>query len=181
MKSFKVDYVHPLKDKAKFEAGIKTSFVTTDNDVKFYTVVDGKDVLDINRSNHFIYTENVNAVYANYSNEFKSTGVQAGLRLEHTNSKGDQVTTNQNLNRNYVQLFPSVFLTQKLNDNNELSLSYSRRIDRPTYRQLNPFKLLVDNYTYVLGDPYLKPVLTNSFQFGYTFKSQYNVTVGYTQ
>ncbi len=181
IKSFKADYTHPLKDKAKFEAGIKTSFVTTDNDVKFYTVVDGKDVLDVNRSNHFIYTENVNAAYVNYSNEFKSTGVQAGLRLEHTNSKGDQVTTSQNLNRNYVQLFPSIFLTQKLNDNNELSLSYSRRIDRPTYRQLNPFKLLVDNYTYVLGDPYLKPVLTNSFQFGYTFKSQYNVTLGYTE
>ncbi|MFT3681027.1 MAG: outer membrane beta-barrel family protein [Ferruginibacter sp.] len=181
IRSFKADYVHPLKGKAKLEAGIKTSFVTTDNDVKFYTVVDGKDELDINRSNHFIYTENVNAAYINYSGEFKHTGLQAGLRMEHTHSQGDQVTTSQNLNRNYVQLFPSFFLTQQLNDNNELSLNYSRRIDRPTYRQLNPFKLLVDNYTYVLGDPYLLPVLTHSLQFGYTYKSLYNITLGYTQ
>jgi len=181
IKSFKMDYVHPLKGNAKLEAGIKTSFVTTDNDVKFYTVVDGKNVLDINRSNHFIYTENVNAAYVNYSKDFTATTVQAGLRMEHTHSKGDQVTTSQNLNRDYVQFFPSVFLTQKLNDKNELSLNYSRRIDRPTYRQLNPFKLLVDNYTYVLGDPYLKPVLTNSFQFGYTYKSLYNITLSYTE
>ena len=181
IKSFKADYVHPLKNKAKFEAGVKTSFVTTDNDVKFFNVINGNDQLDASRSNHFIYTENVNAVYANYSKDFGKTGIQLGLRMEHTHSKGDQVTTNQNLNRNYAQLFPSAFLTQKLTDNHELSLSYSRRIDRPTYRQLNPFKLLVDNYTYVLGDPYLKPVFSNSYQLGYTFQSKYNVTFGYLQ
>ncbi len=181
IKSFKADFTHPLKGKAKFEAGIKTSFVTTDNDVKFFNVVNGSSVPDVSRSNHFIYTENVNAAYVNYSKEFKSTSVQGGIRMEHTNSKGDQVTTSQNLNRNYVQLFPSIFLMQKLNEQNELSLSYSRRIDRPTYRQLNPFKLLVDNYTYVLGDPYLKAVLSNSYQFGYTYKSKYNVTWSYLQ
>jgi iron complex outermembrane recepter protein len=181
IRSFKADYVHPLKGKAKFEAGVKTSFVTTDNDVKFFNVINGNNQLDASRSNHFIYTENVNAVYANYSNEFGKTGVQLGLRMEHTHSKGDQVTINQDLNRNYAQLFPSAFVTQKLSDNHELSLSYSRRIDRPTYRQLNPFKLLVDNYTYVLGDPYLRPVFSNSFQLGYTFQSKYNVTIGYLQ
>lgn len=181
IRSFKADYIHPLKGKGKVEAGIKTSFVTTDNDVKFFTVVDGKDVLDVNRSNQFIYTENVNAAYINYSNELGNTGVQAGLRMEHTNSKGEQVTTGQNLNRNYVQLFPSIFLTQKMDDKNELSLNYSRRIDRPTYRQLNPFRLLVDNYTYVSGDPFLKPVLTHSLQLGYTYRSLYNVTLSYTR
>ena len=181
VKSFKADYVLPLKGQSKFEAGVKTSFVTTDNDVKFFNIIGGNEQLDANRSNHFIYIENVNAAYVNYSKDFKTTGIQLGLRLEHTHSKGDQVTTSQNLNRDYVQLFPSAFLSQKLNENNEFNISYSRRIDRPTYRQLNPFKLLVDNYTYVLGDPYLTPVFTNSYQLGYTYKSKYNVTFSYLE
>jgi hypothetical protein len=179
VKSAKADYSQPLKNKAKFEAGLKTSFVTTNNDVKFFNVINGTAVLDVNRSNHFIYIENVNAVYANYSRDFTNTSIQFGLRMEHTNSKGNQVTTNQQLNRNYVQLFPSFAVSQKLDKNNEVSVSYSRRIDRPTYRQLNPFKILVDNYTYVLGDPYLRPVLTNSYQLGYTFKSKYNAVLSY--
>ena len=179
VRSFKMDYSHPLSNKAKFEAGFKTSFVTTDNDVAFFNIVNGNKVLDTNRSNHFIYSENVNAAYVNYSKEIKNTSIQAGVRMEQTNSKGDQVTSSQNLNRNYLQLFPSMFLVQKISANNEISISYSRRIDRPTYRQLNPFKLLVDNYTYVLGDPYLKPVLSNSYQLGYTYKSKYNLTLSY--
>lgn len=179
IQSAKIDYTHPLKNKARIEAGLKSSFVTTDNDVQFFDVIQGIALLDKNRSNHFIYTENVNAAYVNYNKDFNKTSIQMGLRLEHTLSKGNQVTSSQNLNRNYVQLFPSFAVSQKLSDINELSLSYSRRIDRPTYRQLNPFKILVDNYTYVLGDPYLKPVLTNSYQLGYTFKSQYNATISY--
>lgn len=179
--SFKVDYTHPLKNKAKFEAGLKTSFVKTDNDLRFFNVVNGSTVPDVNRSNHFIYTENVNAAYTNYSKDFEKTGIQFGLRLEHTNSKGNQLTSGQNLNRNYAQLFPSFAVSQKLNESNEVSVSYSRRIDRPTYRQLNPFKLLVDNYTYVSGDPALKPVLTHAYQLGYTYKAKYNATVSYNR
>ncbi|MEP7322814.1 MAG: TonB-dependent receptor [Saprospiraceae bacterium] len=179
IKSFKVDYTLPLQHKARFEMGIKSSFVTTDNDVKFYDILQGTEVLDVNKSNHFVYTENVNAAYTNYSKDFENTSLQFGLRLEHTYSKGNQITSSQNLNRKYVQLFPSFSISQKLNPIHEVSFSYSRRIDRPTYRQLNPFKILVDNYTYVLGDPYLKPVLTNSYQVGYTFKSQYNATLSY--
>ncbi|MEO8110702.1 MAG: TonB-dependent receptor [Ginsengibacter sp.] len=181
IKSFKADYVNPLKGNAKLEAGIKTSFVTTDNDVKFFDVIGGNNVLDVTRSNHFIYTENVNAAYLNYNKEFKKNELQFGLRMEHTNTKATQVTSNQTNRRNYVQLFPSFAVTQKLNDKNEISLSYSRRIDRATYRELNPFKILVDSYTFVLGDPDLKPSLTDSYQFGYTFDSKYSVTASFVK
>lgn len=181
IKSFKLDYVHPLKNNTKLEAGLKSSFVKTDNDINFFNVVGGNNVPDMNRSNHFIYSENIHAAYINYSKEIKKTGIQLGLRVENTNTKGDQITTTQNLNRKYTQLFPSAFLSQQVSDNNELTLSYSRRIDRPSYRQLNPFKILVDNYTYVTGDAYLNPVLTNSYQVGYTYKSKYNLTLSYLQ
>ncbi len=179
LRSVKADYTHPLKKGIKLEAGLKTSFIKTDNDLKFFNVKNDSETLDQNRSNHFIYTENVNAAYVNYSQEFEKASIQAGVRMEHTHSKGDQLTTGQNLNRNYVQLFPSIFLNRKLGKHHEIGLSYSRRIDRPTYRQLNPFKLLVDNYTYVTGDPYLFPVLTNSYQFNYTYKSKYLATLSY--
>ncbi|HMR84774.1 MAG TPA: outer membrane beta-barrel family protein, partial [Niabella sp.] len=102
-----------------------------------------------------------------------------GFRAEHTHTRGDQATTGQNINRDYVQLFPSAFFNHKLNDKNELSLSYSRRVDRPTYFQLNPFKILVDNYTYVSGDPYLLPVLSASYQLGYTYNSKYSFTLSH--
>ena len=181
VKSFKADYTNPLKHNAKLEAGIKASFVTTDNDVKFFNIINGNSVLDANRSNHFIYTENVNAAYLNYNKEFKKTGIQAGIRMEHTSTRARQVTTNQNNRKSYVQLFPSFAVTQKMAGKQEVSLSYSRRIDRATYRQLNPFKILVDSYTFVLGDPNLKPSLTDSYQFGYTFNGKYSATLSYVK
>jgi iron complex outermembrane recepter protein len=181
VKSFKMDYLNPLKRNAKLEAGIKTSFVTTDNDVKFFDVVNGSNVLDVTRSNHFIYTENVNAAYVNYYKEFKDFSWQAGLRMEHTYTKARQITTSQDTTRNYVLLFPSFSITQKLSAKHEIALSYSRRIDRPTYRQLNPFKILVDSYTYVLGDPNLDPSLSNSYEFTYTYNGKYSATLSYVQ
>lgn len=181
IKSIKLDYTLPLSSKQKIEAGIKASEVNADNDQKFFNNVGGTLVPDVNRSNHFIYKENINAAYINYKTEFKKAEIQLGLRMENTITKGNQLTTAQIFSRTNTQFFPSAFLTQKINKQNDISLSYSRRIDRPSYRQLNPFKLLVDSYTYVTGDPYLRPVFTNSYQLGYTYKSKYNVTLTYLQ
>ncbi len=180
IKSAKLDFVRPIKN-GKIESGIKLSSVTTDNDVKFFNIQAGNPVLDANRSNHFIYTESVHAAYTNISKEINKTSFQLGLRVEQTRSNGNQLTKNESLKREYTQLFPSMAVSQKLNEKNDISISYSRRIDRPNYRQLNPFKILVDNYTYVSGDPYLLPVLTNSLQLGYTLASKYNFTLSYIQ
>ncbi len=181
VKSLKADYIRPLKNGAKFEAGIKTSFVKTDNDIKFFTVNGNTVTIDATRSNHFIYDENINAAYINYAKEFKKTDVQLGFRAEQTVTNGKQIATGDKFSRNYVQLFPSFFINQKLSEDNQLSFSYSRRIDRPTYRQLNPFKIFVDPYTYVVGDPSLKPVLTNSFEIDHTFKNKYITSLSYVK
>jgi hypothetical protein len=179
VQSAKADYVHPLPHDAKFEAGLKSSLVKTDNDIRFFNEVDGVNEFDQGRSNHFIYKENVNAAYLNFSKSYPKLDIQAGLRLEQTITDGNQVTTGEQFNRKYAYLFPSVFVNRKLSDKNLLSFSYSRRIDRPDYRQLNPFQIFVDSYTYVVGDPALKPVLTNSFELGHTFRQQYNLTLSY--
>lgn len=181
VKSVKADYVHPLKKEAKFEAGLKSSVVETDNDIQFFFDEDGVQVPDPTRSNHFIYKENVNAAYLNFAKSFPKVEVQVGLRLEQTRTEGHQITTGEQFERKYAYLFPSVFLNRKLNEKNLLSFSYSRRIDRPDYRQLNPFRIFVDSYTYVVGDPALKPVLTNSFELGHTFDQQYSLTLAYVQ
>lgn len=181
VKSVKADYVHPLKKGAKFEAGLKSSLVETDNDIQFFFEEDGEQVPDPTRSNHFIYKENINAAYANFAKSFPKVEVQLGLRLEQTRTDGNQVTTGESFKRRYAYLFPSFFVNRKLNEKNQLSFSYSRRIDRPDYRQLNPFRIFVDSYTYVVGDPALKPVLTNSFELSHTFDQQYSLTLAYVQ
>ncbi len=181
VKSIKADYVHPLKNDAKLEAGLKSSVVETDNDIKFFNVVDMEQQPDPTRSNHFIYKENIHAAYLNFAKSFPKIDFQLGLRLEQTQTEGNQLTTGEQFTRSYAYLFPSVFVNRKLSEKNQFSFSYSRRIDRPDYRQLNPFRIFVDAYTYVVGDPALKPVLTNSFELGHTFLQQYSTTLSYTK
>lgn len=178
VKSVKADFLSPLKN-GKIEAGLKSSLVKTDSDIKFFIVNGNNITLDLNRSNQFIYKENVNAAYINFAKELKKTDLQFGLRMEHTVTHGQQVTTGEKFSRNYVLLFPSFAVSHKLSEQHTLGLTYSRRIDRPSYRQLNPFKVFVDPYTYVVGDPSLKPVLSNSFELNHTYKNKYIATLSY--
>jgi outer membrane receptor protein involved in Fe transport len=179
VKSFKADYINPIKN-GKFEAGVKISFVQSDNDVKFFDIVNGQQKLDLTRSNHFIYDENVNAAYTSFAKEFKKFDIQVGLRMEQTNTKGKQIATGEEFSRHYINFFPSFVMNRKFSDKHQLSFSYAKRIDRPSYRQLNPFKIFVDPYTYVVGDPSLKPVLTNSYELSHTFKNKYITALSYS-
>jgi len=180
VRSFKADFVMPLKNQVKLEAGIKTSFVKTDNDIRFFNILNEEVELDTSKSNHFIYDETIHAAYVSYGKTFKKTDYLVGLRLEQTNTNGEQITTGEKFSRSYLYLFPSIFINHKISDNHQISLSYSRRIDRPDYRQLNPFKIFVDPYTYVVGDPTLQAVLSNSFELSYTFKNKYIASLAYT-
>ncbi len=180
VKSIKADYVHPFSEKDKLELGIKSSLVTSNNEVKFFNVINEETILDTSLSNHFVYHENINAAYLSYAKELTKWDLQFGLRAEHTNTKGKQFATGQTFSRNYISLFPNVVVNRRFAKENSLSLSYARRIDRPSYRQLNPFKVFVDSYTYVVGDPALKPVMTNVFELNHTLKGKYITTLSYT-
>jgi outer membrane receptor protein involved in Fe transport len=176
----KVDYTHPFSKKTKLDAGLKTSFVTTDNNSIFENYIGNTYQNDPAQSNHFIYTENVNAAYTNLRTEFKTTTVQVGLRAEQTNSKGNSITAQSVVNRHYLDLFPSLFVNQVLSKDNELGFSYSRRIDRPNYESLNPFIRFIDLYSYSIGNPFLNPQYTNSFEVSYAYKKTLNVSLGYS-
>jgi hypothetical protein len=178
--SGKSDYTYPINKEMKLELGLKSSFVKTDNNYIFENFLTNAWQNDVSRSNQFLYNENINAAYANISKKFKTTSLQLGLRAEQTNSKGNSITEQKIVNRHYLNLFPSVFINQELSKNNEMGISYSRRIDRPDYGSLNPFVSYLDLYSYRFGNPFLKPQYTNAFELSYSFKKTLNITLGYS-
>lgn len=176
----KADYTQPLRSKGKLELGFKSSYVTSDNDVRFYTQQHAELLFDTARSSHFLYDENINAAYLNFSKEFAKLSIQAGVRAEHTNAFGKQLLDGQTFDRNYVQLFPSVFFDYKFNPSHALNVNLGRRVDRPAYQQLNPFRRLIDATTYAEGNPYLLPQLTYNAELTYTYKNMLFATLGYS-
>jgi hypothetical protein len=170
-KTAKLDYVNPLGKESKWEAGIKTSFVSSDNDAKFYDVSNGTPQNDPNKTNHFLYKENNNAAYINFSKAFKKFDFMIGVRGEQTNINTKQEIGNVKFDSSYFQLFPSAFFNYKIKEDQTIGLSVSRRIDRPGYSQLNPFLFLIDVTTYATGRPGLLPQLTWSYELSYTLKN----------
>jgi hypothetical protein len=180
--SGKMDYTHPLKKGAKFEAGIKSSYVKTDNNAQYDSLINGQLVHDYNRSNYFIYEENINAVYANYSRPLsKKFSGQLGLRLENTHARGRQVTSQEDFDRNYTQLFPTAYLQYSMNEKNQFVLNYGMRIDRPDYEDLNPFIHFLDKYTYEKGNPDLKPQFSHNIELSHTYAGFLTTTLNYSR
>jgi len=185
--SAKLDYTHPLKKQAKLEAGIKTSYVNTDNAANYFNVYGNTENVDYDKTNRFLYKENINAAYINYNKQFKKFGVQAGLRFENTNYKGHQLGNAQKPNadssfsRTYNNIFPTVFVSYSADKNNQFGLSVGRRIDRPAYQDLNPFLFFIDNYTYETGNPFLQPQYSNNVELSHTFKGFMTTTVNYSK
>ena len=182
VKSIKIDYTHPINKSSKIETGIKSSIVKTDNNLLLAKLsANGNQwVPDPEYTNRFLYDENVNAAYLNFSTEYKKLGIQLGLRAEQTHSKGNSVTKSQLVDRKYVEFFPSLSLSRTLNKNNQLGFSYSRRIDRPGYDDLNPFMNFLDEYTFQKGNPYLNPQFTSSFDLSHTYKGIITTSVNYS-
>lgn len=179
----KADYEQPVL-KGKLGIGFKMNRVVTDNTFDFFDVINDESILNIDRSNRFQYDEMVNAGYVNYNIQVKKWGFQAGIRAEHTNWEGKLTSqkpgANEMVENSYLNWFPSAAITYSLNDKNQFNLTYSRRIDRPSYRDLNPFEDKLDELTYKKGNPFLRPQYTNSVELTHTFMGFFNTTVGYS-
>lgn len=162
------DYVQPFGLKGQFEAG----FRSTDRHVKNIYDVDERDSEDVGFtrltefSTDFAYNEKVQAVYAIVSNQEKEFSWQLGLRSELTNIDSRQAEDTVDGNWNYINFFPSAFFTYKLTEITQTQLSYSRRINRPGFRDLNPFSSFSDNRNFRVGNPSLQPEFTDSFELG---------------
>ncbi len=180
IRSIKADFVHPMKHDLRLEAGIKTSLVTSDNEPMFFNMSNGKPEYDSSKSDHFIYNENINAAYVNANKDWKKWGAQIGLRAEQTIVDGDEKVTGQSFRKSYLQLFPTLGLISHLNVDNDLNFTLSRRITRPGYDDLNPYKFFVDPNTFKVGNPYLNPSLAYSAEFSHIYKQRLVTGLGYT-
>ena len=177
--SIKSDYTHPFKKGGRLEAGIKSSYVKNDNLVDYKRLVVDKWITD-SRSNQFIYDENINAAYVNVNRQIKKWSLQGGLRIENTIAKGYQVNNDSTFRRSFTNLFPSAFISYAINKNNTTTFSYSRRINRPNYQDLNPFTFFLDSLSYRQGNPYLLPQFTHNFELAHSFKGKLITSLNYS-
>ena len=174
----KLDYSKKIGD-ISLETGIKLSMVETSNITIFEELQDDQWINQAFRSNSFIYKEDVSAAYVNASRAFGKINVQAGLRLEHTESEGNSVTLENVVARSYTNLFPSLSISHMIGKKHSLSYTYSRRLNRPNYRDLNPFIDYLDQFTFEKGNPFLNPQYSNSFGINYGMGRSLFVSANY--
>ena len=181
--TLKSDFEKTIK-KNTWGLGYKISNVETDNTFDFFNVENTISTKDLTRSNTFHYSETVYAGYLNYSGTYKRFGLQAGIRYENTHSIGtlkSEVTNTEPVDRKYGNFFPSSALTYEINPKHTLMLTYSKRIDRPSYQDLNPFENKISELAYEKGNAFLKPQYSNSIEFSHVFMEFLTTSFGYTK
>lgn len=171
IRTAKTDYTRPLRGGWTMETGLKTASVKTDNDMALSSGPEGALQPDPLLSNRFRYTERVNAGYLSVAGKWKTTQVQAGLRAEHTHSVANSLTLNKVVTRDYLNLFPTLFVSRPLPKEQTLTLAYSYRINRPDYQKLNPARGYVDPYAYSEGNAFLKPQFTHALELKHGLKN----------
>ncbi|HRK82687.1 MAG TPA: outer membrane beta-barrel protein [Saprospiraceae bacterium] len=183
----KADYTKPFAHGLKMEAGLKSAFTQTDNEAAYTTTRVGQTYINYDLSNRFLYDEWIHAGYLNFSKTFGRLDLQAGLRVEHTSLKGNQLGNEfqpgSKFSRNYTQPFPTLYANLRLDslDKNTLSFSYGRRIDRPFFKDLNPFISPLDKFTFYTGNPNLLPTFAHNLSLTHSFQGKVNTTLSYSK
>ncbi|WP_353333343.1 outer membrane beta-barrel protein [Bacteroides sedimenti] len=184
MYSGMVDVTYPVSEKLSFDAGFKSALVDIDNASAYQNKAETNWAPDYKLSCNFLYRENINAAYISAKYSFKKLRLEAGIRLENTNVKGHKLANrlqNDSLfTQSYINIFPTVMLGYSINSMNSFNFSYGRRINRPNYKDLNPFTYIFDDYTYELGNTALKPQLSDNFNISYILKNNYNFGLFYS-
>jgi ferric enterobactin receptor len=169
--TIQTDYVHPFNSKTKLEAGLRMNTQhLVSNTLTFYdSTGSGNNFYPVPlASTNYNNTNNVYAAYASFTSAIKDFGYQAGLRVESSNYTGELINEKMNFSNSYpISLFPSLFLSQKFSNKQELQISYTRRINRPNFFQLIPFTDYSDSLNITRGNPNLLPEFTNSLEFSY--------------
>ena len=171
-KVFSTDYTTPLGKKATMEAGLKVSLSKFTNDVSLDKLQMNTWISDPGVSANYLLKENIGAAYTSFTmNLSTKTSMKVGLRYEYTKSNLGTSNTANIVDKKYGELFPTFYISQKLNDDNSVNFSYSRRITRPTFNDLAPFTIFFDPKTFFTGNPALQPAIANSFQASYILKN----------
>ena len=163
------NYINPIEGFGRIETGFKVSLKDLNSKNNYLNLGTTQAwIEDITRKTNFDYEEQVYAVYGIYSNNINKFQYQVGLRVEQANVDGNESLSNTKFNKNYFALYPTVHLVQVLPNNQEFQLSYSRRVERPNNRRLNPYVDKTDSLNIQYGNPELNPEFVNSLELGYS-------------
>ena len=178
--SAKIDFEHPLKW-INLSYGGKLSFIKTQNNVNYFDTTLGTPIFDPTQSNEFNYDENTQAIYLNGTKKLNEKWeTQLGFRLENTQTEGVSKTLNQKNTNSYAKLFPTFYLTYTPNEKNSFSINYNKRINRPSYNRLNPFRWYSNPFSYTEGNPFLQPSFSNNLELNYTFNDNWSNSIYYS-
>ena len=168
--TFKADYTNPITTEYTLEAGGQYVINDVGNDYEVRDFINGNYVINPNLTNNFEYDQKVLGVYITGSYELEKWGVKLGLRVENTDLSTWLTNTNAYNSRNYIDYFPSLHTSYKINDNVSLQAGYSKRIFRPRLWDLNPFFNIRNNFNIRRGNPNLQPEYTDSFELTGIYK-----------
>lgn len=178
--SVKADVDLPFKE-FSLKTGLKYAEVQNDNQYRFDSLQAGNFVEIEDMSNHFKYKERIAAAYLSGSRAFGKTNVEAGLRMEYTHADGYTVKQDVANKWKYTKLFPSLAVEQIISDDHKVDFSLSRRINRPSYTELNPVRWYTDQYLYFSGNPELVPELAWVYALTYSLKNKYIFSASYNR
>lgn len=176
----KIDYKRTVSDNLIWMLGAKYSMVNTDSDLdSFFQNSSNSFVLDNSQSNRFLIDENIFALYIKFDYTINKWSLSSGLRWEESKTSGTSTNPRETKSRKISRVFPSTSIGRKINKTIGANLSYSYRIQRPSYNSLNSFVFYYDPYTFEEGNPNLKPSFTNSAQFNLTYDEKPFFSIGY--
>lgn len=155
-----------------FNTGAKFSGIESDSKIDYLNAGELQDLYD-NLSDNFLYHEKIYALYTSLSHEWEKWSAKVGLRGEYTDRQGESITLDKINNREYFELFPTAYLQYRVSDANSFTLDYSRRINRPRYESLNPFRYFLNETDYNAGNPNLEASISNNFNLNYTLKNSW--------
>ncbi len=162
---------------AKTEAGIKFTNFDNNSDLQYQNLIGQEYVTDPQKSDLFNYNEKNYATYIGMEKQLgEKWTVKAGLRYEYSTIRGNSVSSGQSSENSYGKFFPTAYLTYKANDNNTFNLNYSKRINRPGFRALNPFRWYTNINSYYSGNPALNPSVNHNFELSYLYKGKFSVS-----
>jgi len=163
--------------KIQLETGAKFSKFSNNSEIGYFNVINGNHIIDPAKSNLFDYNEKNYAAYISASKDLNEKwSVKAGLRYEYSQTSGFSPTTQIKSENNYGKFFPTAYVSYKANQDNQFSINYSRRINRPYFRALDPFRWYSNPNTYYSGNPSLQPSFNHNIEFNYIFKNKFSIT-----
>ncbi|WP_293312917.1 outer membrane beta-barrel protein [Pedobacter sp. UBA5917] len=175
--TLKADVDLPYKT-FKLSLGAKLSLISNQSDLAFYRSRNNAYEIDAAQSNLFNYQENTQALYANFNKTIKKWDFQVGLRGEYTQVDG--ISVNEQHKSEYFRLFPTLYIVYRANDKNTFSLNYGRRINRPPYRKLNPFRWYSNQFAYAEGNPFLQPSYNDNIELSHSY-DRYSTSLSFSK